>query len=195
MFVRDERAGERVDRLVAVRGQPLAVRALGLARVDRGQRRGDPARLERVRRVRAGSAGLDAELATGLEDRIADLAVLLVGAPQLESGGAGHAVTEGADVLARDRHLAHVEEACTFSSWSAVELLDDLPRVRALDLEAVVLAVHGGAVGARGRAVVVAGRRRCSRRSRRGTAASSHPGRGRRRRSRPRPRGTGCRRR
>jgi hypothetical protein len=64
-------------------------------------------------------------------------------------------VTEGADLLARDRELAHVEEAHLLER-PAVELLDDLPGVGALDLEAVVLAVHGGTVRAGRRTVVVA---------------------------------------
>ena len=155
MFVRDEGSGERVDRLVAVRRQPLAIRPLVLARVDRRKRRGDPARLEGVGGVGPRPAGLDAELPARFEDGIPDLPVLLVGSPDLEARRPRHAVAERPDVLAVDLELTHVEELHLLER-AAVELLDDRPGVRSLDLEAVELAVHRLAVRARGRAVVVA---------------------------------------
>src|SRR5699024_6093996 len=103
------------------------------------QRRGDPPRLERVRRVGARSAGLDAELGAGLEDRVSDLLVLRVRAPQLETRGASHAVAQRAHTRPGDVEVAHVEELDLLER-TAVELLDDRPGVRPLDLEAVVVA-------------------------------------------------------
>ena len=146
--VADEAPVQRGVGLVAAGRQPLAVGAQRLAGVDRGQRRRDPARLERVGAVGARAARLDAELAPGLEDRVADLVVGLVRAPDLEPGSAGHAVAERADALAGDVHLGHPEEL-ELLDRAAVDLLDHLPRVRALDLEAPLLAMHRLAVRAR----------------------------------------------
>ena len=81
--------------------------------------------------------------------------MLLVGAPDLQARSARHPVTERAHLLAGDRHFAHVEELDLLDGATG-ELLDDRPGVRALDLEAVVVAVHCLAVGAGGGAVVVA---------------------------------------
>src|SRR5690606_12035110 len=151
--VADERAGERAGRLVAVGAEPLAVAALLRARVDRGQRRGDPAGLERVRRVRARADREQAELGARLDDEVADAVVLLVRAPELEAGRAGHAVAQRVDGRAADLHRAGVEEL-ELLDRAAVELLDDRPGVRALDLEAVVLARDRVAVRPRRRAPV-----------------------------------------
>src|SRR5690606_17668209 len=151
--VRHEAAGERARGLVAVFLPPLAVRLQLLAGVDRGQRRRNPAGLERVRRVSARADLTQAELRTGRDDRLADLVVLLVRAPDLETGSARHAVPEGADRAAADLHRAHVEEL-ELLDRAAVQLLDELPRVRALDLEAIALTDDGLAHRTRRRAVV-----------------------------------------
>ena len=151
--VRDEAARERVVRLIAVGGQPLAVAAQPFARVDGGQRRRDPARFERVGRICARSAREQPELGARLEDRLARLVVGLVRPPQLEAGLAGHAVTQGAHALARDVHLRHAEELQLLDG-SSVQLLDDWPGVRALDLKAPVHAGDRLTVWTTGGAVV-----------------------------------------
>ena len=152
--VRHEAAGQGVDRLVARRRQPLPVRAQLLARVDRGQRRRDPPRLERVRRVRAGPDGLEPELPPRLEDRLADVVVRLVRAPQLEARRAGHAVAQRSHLLPADVHRAHPEELHVLDR-ATVDLLEDLPRVRALHLEPPELPGHGLAHRPHRRAVVL----------------------------------------
>ncbi len=148
-----ERPGERSGRLVRVRRQPVTVRLLLGAGVDRGKRGRNPARLERVRRVSPRTDGQEAELGASLDDQVADLVVVGVGAPDLQAGGAGHAVTQSTHVHAADLHLRHVEEA-ELLERSAVEFFDHGPGVRALDLEAVVLARDGVTVRARVRAAV-----------------------------------------
>jgi hypothetical protein len=154
-LVRDEAAGQRVGRLVAVGREPLAVVAQLLGGVDRRQRRRDPAGLEGVGRVGARATRLDPELAAHLEDGVADLLVGLVGAPDLQARGTGHAVTQGADLLAADVHGRHAEEL-QLLEVAAVQLLDDRPGVGALDLEPPHVARHGLAVRPGGRAGVVA---------------------------------------
>ena len=75
-----------------------------LAGVDRGQRRGDPARLQRVRRVGARAAGLDAELARPPRGSRRGSCRALVRSPELEPGRARHAVAQRAHLLAADVH-------------------------------------------------------------------------------------------
>src|SRR5690606_13852832 len=110
--------------------------------------------LERVRRVGARADLMEPEVLPCLDDRGADLFALLVRAPDLETGGAGHAVAQRAHRAARDLDRAHVEEPDLLDR-AAVELLDHLPCVRALDLEAVALANDGLAHRPRRRAVVL----------------------------------------
>src|SRR5262245_56260305 len=150
--LRHEAAGERAAGLVAVRGQPLTVRLHALVGVDGGQRRRNPAGLQSVRGVRARADLPHAELLAGLDDDVADFLALLVRAPDLEAGRAGHAVTQRAHGVLADLDRAH-EEELDLGHGTAVQLLDDLPGVRALDLEAVGNAVHGLALRIAGRAV------------------------------------------
>src|SRR5581483_2789954 len=145
---------ERVDGLVAVRAEPFAIRTELVAGVDRGQRRRDPARLERVRRVRARPDRLEPELLAGLEDGLAGLVVRLVRAPELEPGSAGHAVAQRADELPGDVHGAHPEELDVLDR-PAVHRLEHLPRLRALDLEAPEPPHDPLARGAHRRAIVL----------------------------------------
>src|SRR5271166_2221836 len=136
----DEAAAERAgEALVALRGQPFPVGLHLVARVNGGQRRGDPAGLERVRRIGAGADRLDAELFAGLHDRIADLEVLLVGTPDLKPGLAGHAMAQRVDATASDVDVVRVEEL-NVGERAAVQLLDHLLGVRSLDLEPVLRA-------------------------------------------------------
>ena len=51
------------------------------------------------------------ELLACLDDRGPDVLAFVPGAEQLEAGDAGHAVVQGAHLVARDRELAQVEEA------------------------------------------------------------------------------------
>src|SRR5690606_12436147 len=92
--VADEAAAERTDRLVAVRAEPVAILLQhAFTAVDAGQRRRNPAGLERVRRVRAAAdeAQVDADVARGLCDRRLDVVLVGVRTPELEAGHAGHA--------------------------------------------------------------------------------------------------------
>src|SRR5690606_5057361 len=95
-----------------------------------------------------------AELFTGLEDLVADVVLLFVGTPDLEARRAGHAVAQRAHGLVADLHLAHVEEL-ELVERGAVELLDHVPGLRALDLEAPRNAVHRLAHRAARRARIV----------------------------------------
>src|SRR5690606_19933356 len=139
---RYEAARKTARALVAVGRQPLAVRLQLVAGIDGGQRRRDPAGLERIRRVRARPDLMQTEILAGLDDRGANLLALLVRAPDLESRCSGHAVTQRAHGPPRDLNRAHVEELDLLDR-AAVQLLDHLPRVRALDLVAVALANDG----------------------------------------------------
>src|SRR5690606_22678520 len=83
-----------------------------------------------------------------------DLVALLVRAPDLETRSAGHAVPQRTHGAALDLDRAHVEELDLLDR-AAVQLLYHLPRVRALDLEAVALADDGLAHRPGRRAVVL----------------------------------------
>src|SRR5690606_32773642 len=152
--VRYEAPGETARAFVAVGRQPLAIRLQLVARVDGRQRRRNPARLERVRRVGARADLMEPEVLPGLDDRGADLFALLVRPPDLETGSAGHAVAQRAHRAASDLDRAHMEELDLLDR-PAVQLLDHLPRIRALDLVAVALANNGLAHGPRRRPVVL----------------------------------------
>src|SRR5688572_14040684 len=91
-IVRDEAAADRASGFVARRRQPFAVLLHLLAGVNRGQRRGNPTRLERVAGVGASADLNQAEIPARLQDRLADLVALCVGAPDLEARRAGHAM-------------------------------------------------------------------------------------------------------
>ena len=93
-------AAERAGALVPVGRQPLAVRLHLVAREDRGQRAGDPARLERVGRVDAGAHVLQPELLACLEEGRLDRLALVPRAEQLEAGHAGHAVVQRPHLVA-----------------------------------------------------------------------------------------------
>src|ERR1700761_4621334 len=140
-----ERAGEA---LVADGREPLAVRLELLAGVNRGQRRGDPAGLQRVRGVGAGPNRHDAELLAGVKDRLADLEVLLVRAPDLKARLTGHAVPERVNLTALDVDEVGAEEL-NVRDRPAVQLRNHLGGVRALDLEAGLRAGDGLAPRAR----------------------------------------------
>ncbi len=64
-------------------------------------------------------------------------------------------MTQGADLTAADVDLVH-EEELDLGDRAAVQLLDHVLGVRALDLEAVVVTVHSPAHGGRRRAIVAA---------------------------------------
>src|SRR6185312_1252223 len=151
--VRDEAAADRAGGLVAAGREPLAVLLHLLAGVHGRQGRGNPARLQRVRGVGAGTHRDDAELFTGLQDRIADELALLVRPPQLQARGAGHAVPQGAYPLAANVDRVHGEEL-DVGNRSAVQLVEDLLRIRALHLVAVVAARDGLALRIAGGTIV-----------------------------------------
>ena len=138
-LVRHERAADRTGRLVAVRAQPFAEALELLAGVDRGQRRGNPARFERVRRIGAAATLDQPEFLARLDDRGADFFLLGIRAPDFEARRARHAVTQRAHGLAGDVHRAHVEELELFER-ATVQLFDHCPGIRTLDLEAPFLA-------------------------------------------------------
>src|SRR5205807_6596715 len=79
---------------------------------------------------------LQAEVAAGLDDGGPNLWAFFRRAPELQAGLAGHAVLQGPNASAGDRYLAHVEELDR-GKRSAVQLLQDLQRVRPLNLVAV----------------------------------------------------------
>src|SRR6185437_10628363 len=146
-------AADRARALVAGGRQPLAIRTHLLARVHRRQRRGDPSGLEGVARVGTRSHLLEAEVSAGLHDGSADLVVLGVGTPDLESRLPRHSVAQTSDLPTFDVDDAHVEEL-DLRQRSAVELRQNLRGVRTLDLESVVAAVHGLTARIRGGSVI-----------------------------------------
>src|SRR6185437_5553327 len=107
-----------------------------------GQRRGDPAGLQGVARIRARAHLLQPEVLSRLYDGRADLLVFRVRTPDLESRLAGHAVAQAPHLAAPDVDDAHVEEP-DLGRWTAVELREDLFGIRPLDLEPVVPAMDG----------------------------------------------------
>src|SRR5690606_28538389 len=116
----------------------------------------NPARLERVRRVRAAAdeTQVHADVAGGLLDRRLDVVLVGVRAPDLETGRARHAVTQRLHAPRADVDPVDVEE---LDVWDlrAVDLIEDLVRVRTLDLEAIVRAVDRLAVRPAFRARIV----------------------------------------
>ena len=81
-------------------------------------------------------ARFEAELHARFEQRLQHLGALGPRAPEFEPGLACHAVAKHAGRLAGDRDLAHVEEL-DLRRGLAGDLLDDLERVRTLQLVAV----------------------------------------------------------
>src|SRR5690606_22567248 len=98
----DERAADRAGGFIAVGAEPLAVILQLVAGVDRGQRARDPARFQRVRGIGAAADRDQAELFTRLEDLVADVILLFVGAPDFEARRTGHAVAQRAHGLVAD---------------------------------------------------------------------------------------------
>ena len=86
--VGDEAAADGAGGLVAVRRQPLAILLHLLAGVDRRQRRGNPARFERVGGIGARTDRHDAELFAGLEDRSRGFRRASAYGPQISRPGA-----------------------------------------------------------------------------------------------------------
>src|SRR5204863_2286660 len=73
---RVEAAANRRLRLVAVGREPLPVRLQLLARIDGGERRWHPARLQRVGRIRASADEAEAELLARFGNGVANQVVL-----------------------------------------------------------------------------------------------------------------------
>src|SRR5690606_21773649 len=117
--------------------------------VDAGQRRRNPAGLQRVRRVRAAAdeAQVDADVARGLCDRRLDVVLVGVRTPELEAGHTSHAVPQRPHAPGTDVDPVDMEEL-DVGDGAAVDLLEDLVRFRTLDLEAVMRAVDRLAVRA-----------------------------------------------
>ena len=155
-IVRDEGAADRARRLVAVRRHPSPVRRLGLAAgVDRRERRGNPARFERVRGISAAADLGQAEAFARLDQRGPDLLALLVRPPEFEPRRARHAVAQRLDPPPADIDPVHVEEF-DVRHRAAVCAVQHFRRIRPLDLETVVPPRHRPAHRPRRRAVVPA---------------------------------------
>src|SRR5437879_9545658 len=73
-----EAAADRAGGLVAVGTEPLAIGLELLARIDRRQRRRNPARFQSVRGVSAAPAGHHAKLLAGLANGGADFRLLRI---------------------------------------------------------------------------------------------------------------------
>src|SRR6185295_13921610 len=86
--------------------------------------------------------------------RVADFLAVLVRPPYLEARRAGHAVAQRTHFLLADLDRAH-EEELDLGHRAAVELLDDLPRVRALNLEPIRDTVDRLTLRIAGRAIVL----------------------------------------
>src|SRR5262245_43954501 len=85
---RHEAPAETARGLVARRRQPLPVFLHALVGVDGRQRRWNPARLERIGRIRTRADLAKAELLARLDDRLADFLTLFVWTPDFEPRGA-----------------------------------------------------------------------------------------------------------
>src|SRR5690606_2205983 len=83
----------------------------------------------------------EAEFFASLQDFVADIFLIFIGAPDLKTRRSGHAVAQRADGLVADLHGRHVEELELLERF-AVELLDHVPGARTLDLETPGNAVH-----------------------------------------------------
>ena len=151
--LRQVAATQRAGSLIARGWQPLAEGLHLLARVHCRQRRGNPARFQRVGGIGARTDLMQAVVLAHFEDGVLHFIAFAVGAPNLEARCAGHAVAQCAYLPAGDVDVAHVEEL-DVRHRAAIQFFDDGLRVRALNLVAVVLAYHRLAHGARGRTVV-----------------------------------------
>src|SRR5690606_28558829 len=89
-----------------------------------------------------------------LQDLGQDVALVLVRTPDLETRSAGHAVAQRLDLLRADVDPVDVEEL-DVRKRTAVQLLEDLVRLRTLDLVAVVRAQDALAFRTRRRTRVV----------------------------------------
>ena len=127
--------------LVAVGRQPLAVGLHRLvAGVDRRQRRRDPARFQRVRRIGAAADQAQAEVLAGLDQIASRTASPSSHGPNNSKPGWPAMPWRSArTVLPAMVSVRHVEEL-QLRRRLADRLLDHLHRVRALDLEAIGLA-------------------------------------------------------
>ena len=124
--VANEGTADGTGCFVAVGTQPFAVIGQLVAGVDRRQRAWDPAGFQRVRRIGARTDGDQAEFLARFEDLLADIFLLVIGAPDFEARRSGHAVAQGADRLVADLHCRHVEEL-QLVERCAVQLLDHVP--------------------------------------------------------------------
>ena len=138
----DERTTDGAGRFIAVSTEPLAEALQLFTRVDGGKRRWDPAGFQRVRGISTATAGDQTEFLTRFQNGSADFFLFSIGTPDFEARCAGHAVTQRADGFARNVHGRHVEEL-ELLKRSAMQLFNDGPSVRTLDLEAPFLAGNG----------------------------------------------------
>ena len=101
MSIGIEAPAERRDRFVAVCRQPLPVGFHPFTRIDRRHWRGNPSRFECVGRVRPSANLPEPELFAGLNDRCFHGIAIVPRAKQFQPRLSGHAVPQGADVVAR----------------------------------------------------------------------------------------------
>src|SRR5262249_2246933 len=101
----------------------------------------DPAGLERVAGIGTRADLHQAKITARVHDGLADLIRLGIRSPDLETRSPRHAMAQAGDLAALDVDDAHIE-ALDLGQRAAVELLQHLRRVRALDLIAVGAAHH-----------------------------------------------------
>ena len=141
--LRDEAAADRAGRFVAVGRQPLAVLLHALVGVDGGQRRRNPAGFQRVGRIGARTDRRRCRTPCRLR-RIASRISSHFGRTGPRSPRPARRPCRGAALRTLRPSMLISSMLKNFRSGigAAVELVDDVLGVRALDLEAVVAARH-----------------------------------------------------
>src|SRR6185437_2498643 len=89
-FVGLEASTQRARTFITAGREPLPIRLHLFARVDRGKRRRNPSRLERVGRVSPGAHLFKSKIRSRCHYRFANLLALLVWSPDLQSRSASH---------------------------------------------------------------------------------------------------------
>src|SRR5690606_36438384 len=108
--VRNVGAADGAHGAIALVARPLAESLGAFASEETGNRRRDPARLQRVRRVSAATDQTQAMGLAGCDKLGVDDFIIVPRAIQLVARLTGHAVTQRADGLAVDHDVRHVEE-------------------------------------------------------------------------------------
>src|SRR5690625_1023548 len=151
--VRDERASQWCGGFIGVSAEPFAVTAFCFTRVDAWQWRWDPAGFQGVGCIGARTNWQQTELGACFDDGVTNASVVFVWSVDFQTWRTGHTVTQGANFQSVNVHVGHAEEFQLFN-FGAVELVDDIPSSRALNLEAEQFTRYCRTIGTRWRTAV-----------------------------------------